>query len=109
MPIRRLWIRSRPNLSPTTLLHGDTSYDQLFGLDASFHPQPQMLAGHHTNSNGTLRELILREKLMFHDNTPMSSRPIASQVSCVGRDTTPVRQLWQRQQQPGHDKHHAED
>ena len=72
----------------TTLLHGNTVYDQLFGLDAGFQPQPQMLAGHRTDADGALWELTLREGLMFHDNTPVLARDcVASILRWARRDS----------------------
>jgi peptide/nickel transport system substrate-binding protein len=58
----------------TTTNHGNASYDQLFGLDASFQPQPQMLAGYRTDADSTVWELTLREGLKFHDNMPVLAR-----------------------------------
>ena len=63
-------------------------YDQLFGLDASFRPQPQMLASHRTYADNTLWELTLREGLMFHDNTPVLARDcVASILRWARRDS----------------------
>jgi peptide/nickel transport system substrate-binding protein len=77
---------STPTL--TTLLHGNTIYDQLFGLDADFQPQPQMLAGYRTDANGTLWELTLREGLLFHDDTPILARDcVASILRWARRDS----------------------
>jgi peptide/nickel transport system substrate-binding protein len=64
----------------TTVLHGNTIYDQLFSLDAGFQPQPQMLAGHRTDANGTLWELTLREGLLFHDDTPVLARDCVASI-----------------------------
>ena len=44
-------------------------FDTLFGLDAQFNPQPQMLAGFTTSADKLTWELTLRDGLMFHDNT----------------------------------------
>jgi peptide/nickel transport system substrate-binding protein len=72
----------------TTVLHGNTIYDQLFGLDAEFRPQPQMLAGYHADADGTLWELTLREGLLFHDNTPVLARDcVASILRWAQRDS----------------------
>ena len=71
----------------TTLLYGNTIYDQLFGLDAGFQPQPQMLAGHRTDADGTLWELTLREGLLFHDGMPVVARDcVASILRWARRD-----------------------
>jgi peptide/nickel transport system substrate-binding protein len=82
-----------PSLDPvsttslTTLLHGNTIYDQLFGLDAGFQPQPQMLAGHRADADNTLWELNLREGLLFHDDSPVLARDcVASILRWARRD-----------------------
>ncbi len=64
----------------TTILHGNTIYDQLFGLDAGFQPQPQMLAGHRIDADDTRWELTLREGLLFHDNTPVLARDCVASI-----------------------------
>jgi peptide/nickel transport system substrate-binding protein len=72
----------------TTLWHGNMIYDQLFGLDASFQPQPQMLAGYRTDVDSTVWELTLREGLKFHDNTPILARDcVASILRWAQRDS----------------------
>src|SRR5215470_20161676 len=42
-------------------------YDTLYGYDASFKAQPQMVEGHQTGNDGKLWTLTLREGLKFHD------------------------------------------
>ena len=44
-------------------------FDTLWGIDANFMPQPQMLAGFTTSADGKLWELTLRDGLKFHDGT----------------------------------------
>jgi peptide/nickel transport system substrate-binding protein len=71
----------------TTLLHGNTIYDQLFGLDTGFQPQPQMLAGYRTDADGKLWELTLRDGLLFHDGMPVMARDcVASILRWARRD-----------------------
>ena len=69
----------------TTVCHGNMIYDQLFGLDAGFQPQPQMLAGYRTDADGTMWELTLREGLLFHDNTPVLARDCVASILRWGR------------------------
>src|SRR5690242_19802985 len=64
----------------TTILHGNTIYDQLFGLDAGFQPQPQMLAGYRLDADDTRWELTLREGLLFHDNMPVLARDCVASI-----------------------------
>jgi peptide/nickel transport system substrate-binding protein len=68
--------------------HAHLVYDQLYGLDSSFRPQPQMVDGHRTEDGGTVWELTLREGLRFHDNQPVLARDcVASIVRCGKRDS----------------------
>src|SRR5215469_17197554 len=48
--------------------------DTLYGYDAQFKSQPQMIAGHTTANDGRQWELSLREGLKFHDGTPVLAR-----------------------------------
>jgi peptide/nickel transport system substrate-binding protein len=54
--------------------HGFLVYDQLYGLDESFSPQPQMVAGHVIDDDGKTWTMTLRDGLMFHDGTPVLAR-----------------------------------
>jgi peptide/nickel transport system substrate-binding protein len=47
--------------------HGFMIYDTLYGLDASFEPQPQMAAGHVVDDGGLTVTITLRDGLVFHD------------------------------------------
>jgi peptide/nickel transport system substrate-binding protein len=49
-------------------------YDTLYGYDAQFKAQPQMVAGHATENDGKQWDLTLREGLKFHDGTPVLAR-----------------------------------
>ena len=67
--------------------HGNMVYDQLFGLDASFRPHPQMLAGFTTSSDGKTWELTLRDGLSFHDGEKVLARDcVASLLRWTKRD-----------------------
>ena len=56
--------------------HGNMVYDQLFGVDAKFVSQPQMLAGFRVDNSGTTWDLTLRDGLMFHDKTPVLAKTV---------------------------------
>ena len=58
----------------TTRTHGLMVFETLYGIDDSGTPQPQMLEGHTTESDGKLWRLTLRSGLMFHDGTPVLAR-----------------------------------
>src|SRR5205809_3835419 len=49
-------------------------YDTLFGYDAAFKAQPQMVEGYSVDDDGKQWDLTLREGLKFHDGTPVLAR-----------------------------------
>ncbi len=55
-------------------------FDTLYGIDASFAVQPQMVAGHQVESDGRLWEIHLRDGLMFHDKTPVLARDCVATI-----------------------------
>jgi len=65
------------NITPVTRNHGMMVWDMLYGRDASFVPQPQMLAGHEVAEEGRVWRFTLRDGLMFHDATPVRA------VDCI--------------------------
>jgi peptide/nickel transport system substrate-binding protein len=65
--------------------HGNMIYDQLFGLDAGFRPQPQMLDGYRTDNDGLVWELTLRDGLVFHDKIPVLARDCVASVLRWGK------------------------
>ena len=65
--------------------HGMMVFDTLFGLDASYTPQPQMLEGATTSADGLTWTLTLRDGLRFHDGTPVLARDCAASVARWGR------------------------
>ena len=60
--------------------HGYLVYDTLWGQDAQYRPQPQMLAGHTVEQDGKLWRLTLRDGLKFHDGTQVLGRDCAASV-----------------------------
>ncbi len=60
--------------------HGFMVYDQLYGLDDSFTPQPQMVAGHVIENDGKTWKLTLREGMKFHDGTPVLARDAVASI-----------------------------
>jgi peptide/nickel transport system substrate-binding protein len=46
-------------------------YDTLYGYDAEFNAQPQMVEGHAIENNGLQWDLLLRDGLKFHDGSPV--------------------------------------
>jgi peptide/nickel transport system substrate-binding protein len=60
--------------------HGYLVYDTLWGQDAQFRIQPQMLAGHVVEGDGLLWRLTLRDGLKFHDGAPVLGRDAAASL-----------------------------
>jgi peptide/nickel transport system substrate-binding protein len=49
-------------------------YDTLYGYDAQFRAQPQMVEAHTTEDGGKQWDLTLRDGLKFHDGAPVLAR-----------------------------------
>jgi peptide/nickel transport system substrate-binding protein len=62
------------NIIPVTRNHGMMVWDMLYGRDAGFTPQPQMVAGHELSADGLAWRFTLREGLVFHDGTPVRAQ-----------------------------------
>jgi peptide/nickel transport system substrate-binding protein len=60
--------------------HGFLVFDQLYGLDDSFMPQPQMVEGHVIENDGRTWKLTLRDGLRFHDGTPVLARDAVASI-----------------------------
>ncbi len=75
-----------PNIDPFTNTafvardHAMMVFDQLYGMDEQFRPQPQMVAGHVVENDGLLWRFTLREGLRFHDNTPVRGRDCIASI-----------------------------
>ena len=65
--------------------HGYLVFDTLYGQDASFAVQPQMVAGAITEDDGKLWRLTLRDGLRFHDGTPVLARDCVASIRRWGR------------------------
>ena len=61
--------------------HGFMVFDQLYGLDDDFMPQPQMVEGHVIENDGKTWKLTLREGLRFHDGTPVLARDAVASIN----------------------------
>jgi peptide/nickel transport system substrate-binding protein len=60
-------------------------YDTLYGFDAEFNVQPQMVAGDTVSSDGKEWNLTLRDGLKFHDGTPVLARDCAATIKRWGQ------------------------
>jgi peptide/nickel transport system substrate-binding protein len=55
-------------------------WDQLYGLDASLRPRPQMVEGHTLEDDDRLWTFRLRENLRFHDGEPVRGRDCIASI-----------------------------
>ena len=55
-------------------------YDTLYGYDADFNVQPQMVEGHVVSDDGKQWDLTLRDGLAFHDGTPVLARDCVATI-----------------------------
>ncbi|HEY4251944.1 MAG TPA: ABC transporter substrate-binding protein, partial [Roseomonas sp.] len=60
--------------------HAYMVFDTLYGMDAGFQPQPQMVAGHRVENDGLLWELTLRDGLFWHDGAPVLARDCVASI-----------------------------
>ncbi|MBP0495933.1 ABC transporter substrate-binding protein [Pararoseomonas indoligenes] len=65
--------------------HAYLVFDTLYGMDAAYNPQPQMVAGHAVEEDGRRWTLTLREGLAFHDGTPVLARDCVASIRRWGR------------------------
>ncbi len=56
-------------------------FDTLYGYDAAFQVQPQMVGGQQVSEDGKTWELTLRDGLKFHDGTPVLARDCVASVA----------------------------
>ena len=62
-------------------------FDTLYGIDANFTAQPQMVAGHTIQDDGKQWDITLRDGLRFHDKTPVLARDC---VATIKRWSVPI-------------------
>jgi peptide/nickel transport system substrate-binding protein len=55
-------------------------YDTLYGYDASFNVQPQMVEGAVVGNDGKQWDLTLRDGLVFHDGTPVLAKDCVATI-----------------------------
>jgi peptide/nickel transport system substrate-binding protein len=60
-------------------------YDTLYGFDAEFNVQPQMVASHTIASDGKQWDITLRDGLKFHDGTPVLARDCVATIQRWGK------------------------
>ncbi len=80
-----------PNIDPFTNTafvardHAFLVFDQLYGMDEQFRPQPQMVEGHTVENDGLLWRFTLRENLRFHDGSAVRGRDCIASIRRWGR------------------------
>ena len=74
--------------------HGYLIYDTLFAMDESFTPQPQMVESWTTSDDGLKWEFVLRDGLMFHDNTPVTAEDVVASLNRWGKRDGMGQQLY---------------
>jgi peptide/nickel transport system substrate-binding protein len=55
-------------------------FDALYGIDAHWRAQPQMVQGHSVENDGLIWTLKLRDGLRFHDGTPVLGRDVVASI-----------------------------
>jgi peptide/nickel transport system substrate-binding protein len=60
--------------------HAYMIWDTLYGFDADYQPQPQMVEGHTVEDDGRRITMRLREGLRFHDNEPVRARDCVASI-----------------------------
>lgn len=63
-------------------------FDTLYGIDGTFQPQFQMLAGHAVENDGLQWRLTLRDGLRFHDGEPVLARDAVASLKRWGQKDT---------------------
>lgn len=63
-----------------TRYHATMVWDQLYGIDSKLQPQPQMVAGHTLENDGTLWTFTLRDDLRFTDGQPVRGRDCVASI-----------------------------
>ena len=60
--------------------HGYLVFDTLYGIDDHFAAHPQMAAGHVIEDDGKLWTITLRDRLRFHDGSPVLARDCVASI-----------------------------
>ena len=60
--------------------HGYMVWDTLYGFDADYKPQPQMVEGHTVEDEGRRVTMRLREGLRWHDGEPVRARDCVASI-----------------------------
>ena len=66
------------NSSSIVHQHSYLIYDNLFAVDASFAPKPQMVDSWSVSQDGLTYTFKLRPGLKFHDGTPVAAKDVVA-------------------------------
>lgn len=77
----------------STLSHAFLVYDTLFGMDADFNVQPQMVDTYDISSDSMTYEFTLRDGLKWHDGTPVTSEDCVASIKRWGARDSMGQQL----------------
>jgi peptide/nickel transport system substrate-binding protein len=66
-------------------IHGMLVYDTLFGNDADMQPKPQMVDKFEISEDKLVYTFTLRDKLKFHDASPVTSRDVIASLDRWGK------------------------
>jgi peptide/nickel transport system substrate-binding protein len=76
--------------------HGGLVYDTLFGIDADFRPQPQMVGRHGVSEDRRTWTFELRDGLRFSDGSPVTARDCVASVRRWAARDGAGQHLWRR-------------
>ncbi len=65
--------------------HGFMIFDTLYGIDNQYRAQPQMVAGHTVENDGTVWRLTLRDGLKWHDGERVLARDCVASILRWGK------------------------
>jgi peptide/nickel transport system substrate-binding protein len=63
-----------------TRTHALLVFDTLYGIDAQYRAQPQMVSEHTVDDSGAVWRLKLRDGLQFHDGSPVLARDVVASL-----------------------------
>jgi peptide/nickel transport system substrate-binding protein len=75
--------------------HAGMIYDQLFGLDEKYQPQPQMVDTWTVSPDGLVYTFVLRPGLAFHDGTPVRAIDAATSLDRWSKKDIMGQRLYQ--------------
>ena len=70
---------------PVERQHNHMVWDNLYGLNSSFAPKPQMVVGHTVSDNGLTWQFKLRDGLLFHDGEPVRAADCVASIARWGK------------------------